>query len=77
MNKRSIFLLFGGLFLADASVIPRRPVVVSSETARSTSYDFVIAGGGLAGLTLADRLTENAKGLHNLISSSSVMGGEY
>ena len=27
-----------------------------------SSYDFVIAGGGIAGLTVADRLTENSNG---------------
>lgn len=27
-----------------------------------TAYDFVIAGGGIAGLTVADRLTENPNG---------------
>lgn len=28
----------------------------------NASYDFVIVGGGIAGLTVADRLTENADG---------------
>ncbi|KAF2200642.1 choline dehydrogenase-like protein [Delitschia confertaspora ATCC 74209] len=35
--------------------------VVDAETASQTSYDFIIAGGGTSGLTVADRLTENPK----------------
>jgi ribulose 1,5-bisphosphate synthetase/thiazole synthase len=36
--------------------------VVDSELASATDYDFIVAGGGTAGLTVADRLTENPNG---------------
>ncbi|KAK0645452.1 hypothetical protein B0T16DRAFT_428576 [Cercophora newfieldiana] len=38
---------------------PGLATVVSSQTASNTSYDFIIAGGGVSGLTVADRLTED------------------
>ena len=47
---------------ASAIAVPRYATVVSRQTADATTYDFVIAGGGIAGLTVADRLTENANG---------------
>ena len=36
-----------------------------------TTYDYVIIGGGTAGLTVADRLTENVDGMyhHNKIQA--------
>ena len=36
---------------------------VSRQTANKTQYDFIIAGGGLSGLSVADRLTEDASGM--------------
>ncbi|KAF2744933.1 GMC oxidoreductase [Sporormia fimetaria CBS 119925] len=53
------------LFLASAALVralPRHALlarVIDSKVAAETAYDFVIAGGGTAGLTVADRLTEN------------------
>ncbi|KKA31082.1 hypothetical protein TD95_001793 [Thielaviopsis punctulata] len=39
--------------------VPRHATVVNSACAASTKYDFIIAGGGVSGLTVADRLTED------------------
>ena len=34
-------------------------VIDARQITNETTYDFIIAGGGIAGLTVADRLTEN------------------
>jgi ribulose 1,5-bisphosphate synthetase/thiazole synthase len=40
--------------------IPLRAQISGHSTELDAAYDFVIVGGGLSGLTVADRLTENA-----------------
>ena len=35
--------------------------LVEPRTASNTTYDFIIAGGGIGGLTVADRLTEDPR----------------
>ncbi|KAF5520027.1 Dehydrogenase xptC [Colletotrichum aenigma] len=39
--------------------VPHHATVASREVAANTEYDFLIAGGGVSGLTVADRLTED------------------
>ena len=45
-----------------ANPLPRFATLVSRKTVSQTQYDFIVAGGGIAGLTAADRLTEDPKG---------------
>lgn len=41
--------------------MPRHATIVDRQSINS-EYDFIIAGGGISGLTLADRLTEDPNG---------------
>ncbi|KAI1428598.1 hypothetical protein F5Y12DRAFT_730759 [Xylaria sp. FL1777] len=42
-----------------ATLVPLHASVVSRQEAENNTYDFIVAGGGIAGLTVADRLTED------------------
>lgn len=46
------------------SELGRYATTIEARFAANESYDFVVAGGGIAGLTVADRLTENPEGRH-------------
>jgi len=59
----ALLTAFAGLNVqVDALRVPRHATVVTRDVVNQTTYDFVIAGGGIAGLTVADRLTENPNG---------------
>lgn len=59
MSLAAQILLLSGVTLAAAASVPVPHARVARQVSQlRDSYDFVIAGGGTAGLTVADRLTE-------------------
>ena len=44
--------------------------ILSRSADLKASYDYVIVGGGTAGLTVADRLTEDGKCIASFVSAS-------
>lgn len=49
--------------VAATSLPGRYARIVQPRTVSNTTYDFVIIGGGIGGLTVADRLTEDPNGI--------------
>ena len=49
-----------------AAALPSGELVQKKDTAAQTAktYDYVIVGGGVTGLIVANRLTENKKSTH-------------
>lgn len=48
-------------------------VIHAREIHDEAEYDFIIAGGGIAGLTVADRLTENTNGKGTKILQTRIL----
>ncbi|KAL0930316.1 choline dehydrogenase [Colletotrichum truncatum] len=59
MASKTVTVLLACASYAAALRVPRYATVASREVVSETKYDFVIAGGGVSGLTVADRLTED------------------
>ncbi|KAI0443442.1 hypothetical protein F4803DRAFT_514756 [Xylaria telfairii] len=56
---QALFCLLAAVERVAAALIPLHASVVSRQEAENSTYDFIVAGGGIAGLTVADRLTED------------------
>jgi choline dehydrogenase len=61
--RRAILFCFWSLSVNGRN-IPQNARPVTREVVADTKYDFIIAGGGISGLTVADRLTEDPNGEH-------------
>lgn len=64
MAARLIYTLLFFLFcvVSRAASPGKYARVVQPSTVSNTTYDFIIIGGGIGGLTVADRLTEDPNG---------------
>lgn len=68
MAYRGIFFLFGILSITlHGRIVVTNGGVFSLATAKEKIYDYVIVGGGLSGLVVANRLTEDQEGILALI----------
>lgn len=65
MATNIVACVLGLLVLANALQFPRHATRISRELVSDTEYDFIVVGGGVSGLTVADRLTENPSSNHH------------
>ena len=64
MLPRTALALLAAFSVRAHPLLGRNARVVEQRTlAANATYDFVVVGGGIAGLTVADRLTETADGM--------------
>jgi len=80
MRSQTIFIVFSlPALLAEKAAALRTPpefaTIVNSRTANENNYDFIIAGGGVSGLTVADRLTEDSAGKYPLVWDADCFPG--
>ncbi|QRD91343.1 putative glucose-methanol-choline oxidoreductase [Aspergillus flavus] len=59
MATNIVVYILGFIALTNALHTSQLATRVSHEVASATKYDFIIVGGGVSGLTVADRLTEH------------------
>jgi choline dehydrogenase len=65
MQKQILFGLSCAIGASANSYFGRHAEIINvHQLSNMTAYDFVVVGGGIAGLTVADRLTENPNGSH-------------
>lgn len=62
MLESLIGLLLAVTVHATSRLTQHATIIEARDLESSNTYDFVIAGGGIAGLTVADRLSENPNG---------------
>lgn len=65
MATNIVVYILGFIALTNALHTSQLATRVSHEVASATKYDFIIVGGGVSGLTVADRLTEHPAGNHS------------
>jgi heterodisulfide reductase subunit A-like polyferredoxin len=65
MATNIVACVLGLLALSNALQIPRHATRISKELVSATEYDFIVVGGGVSGLTVADRLTEDPSSNHH------------
>lgn len=69
MSFRIIQLLLAFATLSQSHRVPRYATKISPENVSESKYDFIVVGGGMSGLTIADRLTENPEGFIKFLNT--------